>query len=270
VGKLGTCSSVPVGGADPTGTCKMVAASTCGQTGFCDGASACQRYASGTQCAAATCTGNTLTPAATCNGTGTCNTPATVNCSPYVCGTGACKTTCASNADCLGPNFVCLGTTCSSATMLTVKLKGDPAASTQWLTAALQIKNVGTTAIPMSDLTVKYWYTFDTTPVVAQASACNYAFTPPAACANINNSTWAAVSPAKTNADYSYVIGFTAAAGSLAAGATAEFQVQFHKNDWSFFTQTNDYSYNGLTAFTATTNVTVYRLGTLVYGTEPM
>ena len=30
-----------------------------------------------------------------------------------------------------------------------------------------------------------------------------------------------------------------------------------------------DYSFNGLNAFTATTKVTVYRVGTLVYGTEP-
>jgi hypothetical protein len=247
----------------------MAAASTCGQTGFCNGASACQLYASGTSCANATCTGNTLTPAATCNGSGTCVTPSTVNCSPYVCGTGACKTTCASNSDCLAPNFVCVGTTCSSSTMLTVSLQTDPTA-TQWITTAYRIKNNGTTAIPMSDLTLRYWFTYDTTPVVAQASSCNYAQTPPGACANINYATWTAVSPAKTNADFYLTIGFVAAAGSLNAGATAEFQVQWHKNDWSLFNQANDYSYNGKTTFTTTTNVTVYRLGTLVYGTEPM
>ena len=265
---LGTCAAATAG-TDPLNQCTMAAASTCGLDGFCDGSGACRRYASGTQCATATCTGNTLTPAATCNGTGTCNTPATVNCSPYLCGTGACKTTCASNADCLAPNFVCVGSTCSSATMLDVKLKVDPT-GTQWITTALQIKNNGTTAVPLSDLTVRYWYTYDTTPVVAQASGCNYTFTPPGNCTNINfNGPWTAVSPAKTGADFYYQVGFAAAAGNLNSGTTAEFQVQFHKNDWTNFTQSNDYSYNGSTSFATTTKVTVYRLGTLVYGTEP-
>ena len=81
---------------------------------------------------------------------------------------------------------------------------------------------------------------------------------------------WVAVSPAKTNADFFYQVGFTAAAGSLNPGATAEFQVQWHKNDWTNYTQANDYSFNNVTAFTTTTAVTVYRLGVLVYGTEPM
>ena len=34
------------------------------------------------------------------------------------------------------------------------------------LDANIQITNNGTTAIPMSDLTVRYWYTYDTTPIV--------------------------------------------------------------------------------------------------------
>jgi hypothetical protein len=92
---------------------------------------------------------------------------------------------------------------------------------------------------------------------------------PSALCGNITRN-WIAVSPAKTNADFYYLIGFAAAAGNLNAGATAEFQLGWHKNDWSNFTQTNDYSYNGAAGFTTTTNVTVYRVGAPVYGTEPM
>jgi len=155
--------------------------------------------------------------------------------------------------------------------MLTVKLKApDMSATTQWLTMALQITNNGTTAVPLSDLTVRYWYTYDSTPVVAQAAMCNYAQTPPGVCANvISSGPWTAVSPAKTMADFYYQIGFAAAAGNLNAGATAEFQVQFHKNDWQNYTQSNDYSYNNSASFATTSKVTVYRVGTLVYGTEP-
>src|SRR6185295_3832885 len=64
------------------------------------GAGACRKWASGTVCVAAGCTGTTYTPARTCNGTGTCSTVSSGSCSPYACGTGACKTSCTVNADC--------------------------------------------------------------------------------------------------------------------------------------------------------------------------
>ena len=194
-----------------------------------------------------------------------CVTPTNVSCAPYACGAGVCRTDCASTADCSGAPYVCVGSTCGSATMLTVSLFGSTAA--QWIYATLRIRNDGTTAIPLADLTMRYWYTYDTTPVVAQADMCLYSM-PAGLCGNITRS-WAAVTPARTNADFYYQIGFNAAAGNINAGATTEFQVGFHKNDWTNFTQTNDYSYNGATAFTTTTKVTVYRVGALVYGTEP-
>jgi hypothetical protein len=151
-----------------------------------------------------------------------------------------------------------------------VKLKVDTSNPNFWITSAYQITNNGTTAIPMSDLTLRYWYTYDTTPVVAQSAMCNYAQTPPSSCANVTYSTWTPLSPARTNADFYFQAGFVAAAGNLNPGATAEFQVQWRKNDFSTFDLTNDYSFNASTAFATTFKVTVYRLGTLVYGTEPM
>jgi len=157
--------------------------------------------------------------------------------------------------------------TCSSATNITVRLFGS-ASNPDWIYTTLQITNNGTTSIPLSDLTLRYWYSYDTTPIVAEADMCTYTQTPPAQCNNIIR-TWVAVSPARTNADRYFQIGFAAAAGSLNPGATAEFGLGWHKNDWSDFTQTNDYSYNAATAFATTTRVTVYRVGVLVYGTEP-
>jgi hypothetical protein len=76
--------------------------------------------------------------------------------------------------------------------------------------------------------------------------------------------------PPRTNADYYFQVGFAAAAGNLNPGASFEYKVHFHKNDWTSFTQSNDYSYSGAAAYTTTTRVTVYRAGFLVYGTEPM
>jgi len=151
--------------------------------------------------------------------------------------------------------------------MLTVKLKGDPTA-TVWVYANLQITNNGTTAIPLSDLTIRYWYTYDTTPIVVQADQCPYGI-PATLCTNMTRTWVTGISPAKTMADAYYQIGFAAAAGNLNAGASIEFELGFHKNDFTNFTQTNDYSFNAATTFMTTTKVTVYRVGALVYGTEP-
>ena len=47
-----------------------------------------------------------------CDGAGSCKqTP--VSCSPYVCGTGACKTTCAGISDCIG-GTMCQGYSCTN------------------------------------------------------------------------------------------------------------------------------------------------------------
>jgi hypothetical protein len=84
-GSIGTCAPVAAGSADPRASCAQQAPSTCGLTGKCDGSGACQRYPSGTVCAAATCVSNTLTPAAACDGQGTCRVPASVSCAPNGC-----------------------------------------------------------------------------------------------------------------------------------------------------------------------------------------
>ena len=42
-------------------------------------------------------------PAATCDGAGTCVTPAPTSCFPFSCGAAACKSTCAADADCAPP-----------------------------------------------------------------------------------------------------------------------------------------------------------------------
>ena len=71
---------------------------------MCNGSGACRLYGAGAQCAAATCTGSTVTPARTCNGTGICQTATSSSCAPFACGTGACRTTCTTSADCASPN----------------------------------------------------------------------------------------------------------------------------------------------------------------------
>jgi hypothetical protein len=108
-GANGTCGPIAAG-SDPDSECAATAASTCGTSGACDGAGACQRWAAGTSCGANVCAGSLVTPKL-CDGAGTCASGAGTDCAPYACASGACKTSCATSADCAGSN-VCVGTAC--------------------------------------------------------------------------------------------------------------------------------------------------------------
>jgi hypothetical protein len=183
----------------------------------------------------------------------------------YACGTGACKITCTTNTDCSGPPYVCTGTTCGTATNVTVQLaEREIAPNNQAVSVDFKLFNNGTTLIPLSEMTLRYYYTIDTS--VAQTAFVDFA-----AVGNGNVTlSFGTVSPAKTNADSYLQVGFTAAAGNLAGGAnTSNIQTRFNKNDFSNYNEANDYSYTGSLTFMATGKVTAYRLGVLVYGTEP-
>src|SRR4029450_14076334 len=79
----------------------------------------------------------------------------------------------------------------------------------------LRIVNGTGSAVPLSELTMRYWYTVD--GVQPQVYVCDW--TPPPGCSNVATS-FVAVSPARPGADFYLQIGFTAGMGSLAAGAS--------------------------------------------------
>ncbi len=113
VGSLGTCTAVPAGKGDPGGRCPDQGAASCGSNGLCDGGGACQRYAAGVECVAATCptSGTTATLPRTCDGTGVCKPPTTQSCAPYGCNGATCFAACGSDGDCASPN-VCNAGAC--------------------------------------------------------------------------------------------------------------------------------------------------------------
>ena len=109
----GTCKSCAVAGSE--GTCRNVpdgrirsasaptrAPTTCGLDGQCDGTGACRKYAANTVVRDGFVQrGRRARRPARCDATGTCAPGTLRSCSPYVCGTTNCKTSCATSADCV-------------------------------------------------------------------------------------------------------------------------------------------------------------------------
>ena len=142
---------------------------------------------------------------------------------------------------------------------------GDTSASPNQITPQFKIFNNSTSAVPMSEFSIRYWYTNEGGQ--AQSSSCDYAAV---GCANVTTSFTKMVYP-KTGADTFMEVGFTAAAGTVAAGAnSAEIQLRFNKPDFTNYTQTGDYSFDATkTAFADWDRITLYRNGGLVWGVEP-
>ena len=110
-GTDGTCAPVVLGKQPPSKPnsqgCQRESESTCGQTGFCDGAGECQFYGDEVECGEATCVTGDFTPAALCDGAGECGVVQTTNCAPYnSCSSEGCPTSCATEADCI-EGYIC-------------------------------------------------------------------------------------------------------------------------------------------------------------------
>ena len=142
---------------------------------------------------------------------------------------------------------------------------GDATASTNIIRPNLQVVNTGNTALNLSSVTVRYWYTADSTQ--PQTWVCDFA---QIGCANLSG-RFVSVSPARTGADTYLEVSFKASTPSLNPGAsTGEIQDRFNRADWSNYNQANDYSFNAAaTAYGDATRVTVYFNGALIWGTEP-
>ncbi|TXK77436.1 cellulase family glycosylhydrolase [Paenibacillus sp. N3.4] len=125
------------------------------------------------------------------------------------------------------------------------------------------IKNNGTTAVNLSDLRIRYYFTKDGTQAMnawidwAQIGGTNIQIT--------------FVSATGINTDTYVELSFTSGAGSIPAGGqSGDIQLRMSKTDWSNFNESNDYSFDGSkTSFTNWDKVTLFQNGTLVWGIQP-
>ncbi|QAA35324.1 hypothetical protein C1I91_16230 [Clostridium manihotivorum] len=141
---------------------------------------------------------------------------------------------------------------------------GITSTSTNSISPKIKITNTGTTAINLSDVKLRYYYTIDGDK--AQSFWCDWATV---GSSNVTG-TFQKLSSPKTNADYYLEVGFSSAAGSLNPSQSVELSLRFAKNDWSNYTQGNDYSFNSSSSsYTDYNKITCYVSNNLVFGIEP-
>src|SRR5262249_28395018 len=126
------------------------------------------------------------------------------------------------------------------------------------------VVNRGSVSVSLVELTLRYWLT-DTS--ASQMFSCDYA---KVGCSSIQG-RFATLPMPRPRADRYLEVGFTEAAGSVAAGSeTGEIQVRCQKADYSPYQEADDYSFDpAATAFSDAPRVTLYRQGVLVWGMEP-
>lgn len=148
---------------------------------------------------------------------------------------------------------------------LSVLYKTTTGASADEAEPWFQVVNNSTTAVPLSQVTLRYYFTAD--GASSYTFACAWAVV---SCSNVTGTVAALATPSAT-ADHYLQISFGSGAGSLAPGAsTGDLQLRLYRSDWQNVNQANDYSFNGAdTSYTASSTVTAYRSGALVWGTEP-
>ncbi|GJM70416.1 hypothetical protein HMSSN036_26320 [Paenibacillus macerans] len=141
----------------------------------------------------------------------------------------------------------------------------DANAGDNQLRPHFRIVNTGDEAVPLSELTLRYYYTIDGDK--SQQFNCDYAFI---GSGNVSG-RFVKSDSAADGSDYYLEVSFTPGAGNLAPGAdSGEIQTRVNKTDWSNYNESDDYSYSGSQQqFADWDKVTLYRNGTLVWGVEP-
>ncbi|MFE9856355.1 glycoside hydrolase family 6 protein [Streptomyces sp. NPDC005780] len=138
----------------------------------------------------------------------------------------------------------------------------DSSATDNQIRMGLQLVNTGSTAVDLSTVKLRYWFTPEA-GASTFGTSCDWAVI---GCGNLTHSV-------KTNgsvAGASHYLEVSFGSGTLAAGAsTGEIQMRLNKSDWSNFNEADDYSRSTSTSYADASKVGLYVTGALAWGTAP-
>ncbi|MGF7031640.1 endo-1,4-beta-xylanase [Paenibacillus mucilaginosus] len=157
-----------------------------------------------------------------------------------------------------------VGTTASPAGSLAVQYRaGNTNAADNTIGPQFNIKNTGTTAVKLSGLKLRYYFTKE-----GASSLNSWVDWAQIGSDNVLRSFGEAAGP---GADTYVELGFTDTAGSIPAGGqTGDIQLRIAKSDWSAFNEAGDYSFDPTkTGYADWNRVTLHQDGSLVWGIQP-
>ena len=140
---------------------------------------------------------------------------------------------------------------------------GNPSDTINGLMPRYKITNTGDTAINLSDVAIRYYYTIDGEK--DQNFWCDWSTV---GSSNIVG-RFVKIDTPVDGADYYLETSFEDEAGLLQPNASIEVQNRFSKSDWTNYSQDNDYSFTADNSYSDNNKVTVYISGSLVDGIEP-
>jgi hypothetical protein len=129
-----------------------------------------------------------------------------------------------------------------------------------------QVVNNGASAVDLSTITLRYWFTADN-PGTSQVFNCDWAAL---GCNNLKASFVTLTTPIN-GANRYLQIGFAPGTPMLAPGANSgDIQTRFNDDGWLSFSQANDYSFNSsASSFAPAPRITLYANGQLIWGVPP-
>ncbi|MFZ5988266.1 MAG: glycoside hydrolase family 48 protein [Bacillota bacterium] len=149
-------------------------------------------------------------------------------------------------------------------TVIVQYANGNASSDSNSINPRLKIVNNGSSSVKLSDVKIRYYYTIDGEK--SQNFWCDWS---PVGNSNVTGKFVKLSSP-KTGADYYLEIGFGSGAGTLDPGKSIEVQARFSKDDWSNYTQSNDYSFGSASSdYSSLNKITLYISGKRVFGSEP-
>ncbi|GEM_PF-887306 len=152
----------------------------------------------------------------------------------------------------------------SSVELQVMYFNGNSSTTANTINPMFKLINNGNTDINLSDVKIRYYFTVDSD--IRQNFWCDWCT---AGTSNVFGS-FNKLSSAISNADHYLEVGFSRESGLIHPGKSIEVQTRFSKDNWTDYSQSNDYSFNPSKGYTLSNKITIYINGKLIFGKEPL